>query len=116
YVMIGDAAGLVRAFKGKGINSACLTGLWAARAILTSGISARAFEQSYVRDCQEILRDIPYGQLVRQVVIHASRLRQVDRALALAERHPSFRQALFDAVSGSQPYRVVIQKVLRISL
>jgi hypothetical protein len=53
---------------------------------------------------------------VRQVVIHASRLRQVDRALALAERHPSFRQALFDAVSGSQPYRVVIQKVLRISL
>ena len=99
YVTIGDAAGLVRAFKGKGINQACLTGLWAARTILTAGISARAFEQSYVRDCREILRDIPYGHFVRHLVINASRLRQVDLALALAKDHPALRRALFDARS-----------------
>jgi len=112
YVTIGDAAGLVRAFKGKGINSACLTGLWAARAIMTAGISARAFRDSYVRDCQEILCDIPYGHLVRQVVINASRLRQVDRVLSLAEHHPALRQALFDAVSGHRPYRAIIGRLL----
>jgi len=111
YVTIGDAAGLVRAFKGKGINSACLTGLWAARAILNVGISAQAFEGSYVRDCRAILQDIPYGHLVRQVVIHASRLRLVDRVLTLAEDHPALRQALFDAVSGHRPYRTIIRQL-----
>jgi flavin-dependent dehydrogenase len=113
YVTVGDAAGLVRAFKGKGINSALLTGVWAARAILMAGISARALQQSYVRDCQEILRDIPYGHLVRQVVINMSRLHQVDRALALAERSPTLREALFNAVSGRQPYREIILRLLR---
>lgn len=112
YVTIGDAAGLVRTFKAKGINSACLTGIWAARAILTAGISATAFERSYVNDCAEILRDIPYGHLVRHVVINASRLHQVDRALALAEDSPALRQALFDAVSGHRPYRHIILRLL----
>ncbi len=112
YVTIGDAAGLVRAFKGKGINSACLTGLWAARTIITVGVSAHAFEHSYVGDCQEILCDIPYGHLVRQLVINASRLRQVDLALALAEDHPALRRALFDAVSGHRPYRSIIGDLL----
>jgi flavin-dependent dehydrogenase len=109
YVTIGDAAGLVRAFKGKGIKLACVTGLWAARAIMTVGVSARAFEHSYVRDCQEILSDIPYGHLVRHLVINASRLGQVDLVLALAEDHPALRQALFDAVSGHRSYRSIIR-------
>jgi hypothetical protein len=112
YITVGDAAGLVRAFKGKGITSACLTGLWAARAVITAGISARAFEHSYVPDCQEILCDIPYGHLVRHLVVYASRLRQVDRVLALAEDHPALRQALFDAVSGHRPYRTIIWQLL----
>ncbi len=112
YVIIGDAAGLVRAFKGKGINSACLTGLWAARTIMTAGISASAFQQSYVHQCHEILCDIPYGHLARYAVIYASRFRQMDLALALAEKYPPLRQALFDAVSGSRPYRTIIRELL----
>lgn len=112
YVTIGDAAGLVRAFKGKGINSACLTGLWAARTILAIGFSARAFEQSYVRDCSEILCDIPYGHFVRHLAINASRLWQVDRVLALAEDHPALRRALFDAVSGHRSYSAIIWDLL----
>jgi flavin-dependent dehydrogenase len=112
YVTIGDAAGLVRAFKGKGINSACLTGLWAARAIMTTGISARAFQRSYVQDCRELLCDIPYGHLVRHIVINASRLRQVDPVLALAEDHPALSRALLDAVSGHRLYRSIICELL----
>ncbi len=116
YVVVGDAAGLVRAFKGKGVNSACLTGMWAARSILTEGISAAAFERSYVPACREILADIPYGQLVRRLVIIGSRLRLVDPLLALAEREPALSQALFDAVSGRQPYRAILRQIVRPTL
>jgi len=47
YVIIGDAAGLVRPFKGKGIYSAILTGIRAARTILEGGLSREAFEGFY---------------------------------------------------------------------
>jgi len=113
YVVVGDAAGLVRAFKGKGINSACLTGIWAARAILTEGISTLAFRYSYVPACREILTDIPYGHLVRQLVIIGSRLHLVDLLLVVAEREPILQRALFDAVSGHRPYRTILKEVVR---
>ena len=112
YVVVGDAAGLVRAFKGKGINSACETAAWAAESILTWGISAEAFRRGYLPRCRAIIRDIPYGRLARQVVIWTSFLRQVDRALALAEKWPPLRQALFAAVSGSLPYRDIVRDLL----
>ncbi len=113
YVVVGDAAGLVRAFKGKGINSACETAAWAAECILTHGISAEAFRRGYLPRCRAIIRDIPYGRLARQVVIWASYLRQVDRAIDLAERWPPLRQALFAAVSGSMTYRDIIFGLMR---
>jgi hypothetical protein len=49
---------------------------------------------------------------VRYLVINASRLRQVDLALAMGEKYPPLRQALFDAVSGSRPYRTIISELL----
>ncbi len=116
YVIVGDAAGLVRAFKGKGINSACLGGLWAARCIMRAGISHAAFADDYVNSCHEILRDIPYGKAVRQLVILGSRLDLVDRALAVAEQEPTLRQALFDAVSGDRNYRDIVQSLLHVNL
>ena len=45
YVMIGDAAGLVRAFKGKGVTTAVMTGIRAAETILNHGISHQAQER-----------------------------------------------------------------------
>ncbi len=116
YVVVGDAAGLVRAFKGKGINAACRTGAWAARAIMSEGISAEAFRRGYLPHCRPTLKDIPYGRLARQVVIWVSALRQVDRALALAERSPALRRALLAAVSGSLPYRDIVFGLARAAL
>ncbi len=116
YVIIGDAAGLVRAFKGKGINSACLTGVWAAHSILRDGISAAAFQHGYEAACREIMADIPYGQIVRRLVILGSRLRLMDVLLAIAEREPTLRRALFDAVSGHRPYRAILRDMMRPTL
>ena len=107
YVIMGDAAGLVRAFKGKGINSACLTGIWAARCMMRTGISRQAFASDFKQACAEILDDIPYGQMTRRLVTMMQRLDLVDALLAVAEGEPRLRQALFQAVSGHSPYRVM---------
>jgi flavin-dependent dehydrogenase len=42
--MAGDAAGLVRAFKGKGVTSVIQTGVRVAQVVMRQGISARALE------------------------------------------------------------------------
>jgi len=58
YVIIGDAAGLLRPFKGKGVNTGILTGMRAARTILDVGISRRAFED-FSAKCRDITADLP---------------------------------------------------------
>jgi flavin-dependent dehydrogenase len=112
-VLAGDAAGLVRAFKGKGVNSACLTGMWAAQTILLHGVSWAAFDAAYRKACDEILADLPYGRAVRSLTIASSRIGLLDLALAAAEAEPTLRVALFDAVSGHQPYRTIVHRILR---
>jgi len=64
YVLVGDAAGLNRPFKGKGINSAIVTGIRAAEVIVDKGISKEAF-QEYLRRCSDLIDDIPYGKILR---------------------------------------------------
>lgn len=109
FVMVGDAAGLVRPFKGKGITSAIITGTRAARVILQQGISALAFED-YRHANQDILSDLPYGQAMRQITILASRLGFMDTVIKAAENSPPLYQALFDAVSAHHAYKQVVGK------
>ncbi|MFQ5577131.1 MAG: NAD(P)/FAD-dependent oxidoreductase [Anaerolineae bacterium] len=111
YACLGDAAGLVRAFKGKGVNSACQTALWAAETALTVGVSRRAFDDHYRRACRLILTDLPYGKAMRRLVIVGSRLGLVDRLIAAADHEPTLQRALFDAVSAHRPYRTVAAEV-----
>ena len=108
YVMVGDAAGLVRAFKGKGVTSAILTGLRAADVILHKGISKEAF-QAYHTANRDITGDLFYGQTMRRLTMLASRLGLMDAVLQSAEHNPILQQALFDAVSARRPYREVIR-------
>jgi flavin-dependent dehydrogenase len=109
FVMVGDAAGLVRAFKGKGVTSAILTGIRAADVILRQGISATAF-QAYHAANRDITGDLPYGQLMRHLTILAARFNLLDPVLQAAELDPGLRQALFDAVSAHRSYREVIHE------
>ncbi len=111
FVLIGDAAGLVRAFKGKGITSAIQTGMRAADVILQEGISAAAF-QAFHRANQDIVADLPYGQAVRWLTIWASRFGWMDLALIAAQKEPRLRTALFDAASAHRPYREVVRACL----
>ncbi len=106
FVLVGDAAGLVRAFKGKGVTSAVLTGQRAAHTILHHGISAGAFER-YRAANRDITDDLPVGQALRRLVLLTVRLGWMDAVLRAAAGEPRLRTALFDAVSAHRPYRDV---------
>ena len=113
YVMVGDAAGLVRAFKGKGVTSAVTTGIRAAQTILQAGISEQAFATHYRPANEDILSDLPYGRGMRLLTIlmaHNKLLRPVLRA---ARTDPDVQAALFNAVSAHGSYRQVIRHMLR---
>lgn len=111
YVCLGDAAGLVRAFKGKGVTSACQTAIWAAETVMKVGISSQAFATHYRADCRPILSDLPYGRAVRHLVAIGSRLGLVDYLITLAEQEPALYQALFDAISAHRSYRAIAADV-----
>jgi flavin-dependent dehydrogenase len=113
YVMVGDAAGLVRAFKGKGVTSAVLTGIRAAETILKVGISRAAFDQHYQQANQDIVGDLPYGQGMRLLAIAMARYGLLDPVLQAACQDVHLRAALFNAVSAHAPYRQVLRQALR---
>ena len=112
YVLVGDAAGLVRAFKGKGITSAVITGIRAAETILQSGISEQAFYNHYCSLNKDITQDLPYGQAMRHFTIFLAHYHLLDPVLRAAKGNPALQSALFDAVSAHAPYRQVIQQSL----
>lgn len=107
YVIVGDAAGLVRPFKGKGVNSALLTGTWAAQTMMQAGISERAFRE-YHQSCCVITDDMPYGKVIRALTINMSKWNLFDIVIALAEHDLALRHALFDAVSAHRTYRDIV--------
>ena len=113
YVMVGDAAGLVRAFKGKGVTTAVMTGVRAARTILQHGFTHQAFHDHYRTANQDIIQDLPYGYAMRLLTIFMSRVGMLDPVLRAAQDSPDLQSALFDAVSAHALYSEVFKKALR---
>jgi flavin-dependent dehydrogenase len=102
--MVGDAAGLVRPFKGKGVTSAVQTGIRAAQTMLRAGVSRTAFHDHYRADNRDLTQDIPFGRAMRLMVIILARMGLFDLILAASGAEPQLHEALFDAVSGNRPY------------
>ncbi len=112
YVTIGDTAGLVRPFKGKGITSAALSGIRAACTILDVGISEKAF-QHYYAACADITQDLWYGRTMRTLANLVSKHLFLDPILQQAHRDPTLRQALYLCVSAQDTYRNIVGRILR---
>jgi flavin-dependent dehydrogenase len=115
YVMVGDAAGLNRPFKGKGINSAVITGIRAAEVILNQGISKEAF-QEYLKSCSELTDDIPYGKIVRYLTIQSSKHGFLDSIFEVAKKEQNLKQAFFNIVSGQETYKNTWQETRSFNL
>jgi len=108
-IMIGDAAGLNRPFKGKGINSAILTGVRAAEALASYGLTEKMLDE-YRSKCADLIADIPYGRRLRWLTLIFTRLGLIDKILIEAEKEPALKRALFQIVSGQKPYRTIWQE------
>jgi len=115
YIMIGDAAGLNRPFKGKGINSAIITGIIAAEVMMNHGISKAAF-QNYLRDCRMLTEDIPYGKALRFFTNLGSRHRLLDSVLEVAKKEKKLKRALFNIVSGQETYKNIWKETRSLKL
>ncbi len=116
YVMIGDSAGLMRPFKGKGINSAINTGIYSACSIMQHGVSKRAFAENFYQNCQELTEDLPYVRAVRVLTNMATRFKFMDHMIAVAAERPDFMKAMFSSVSGHDPYKKIIMETAGLSL
>lgn len=107
--MIGDAAGLNRPFKGKGINSAILTAVRAAEALARHGFT-EVMKKEYYRLCSDLISDLPYGRRLRWLTLFLTRFGLMDGLLELSPRQPALCRALFHIVSGQKPYRQIWQE------
>ncbi len=115
YVTIGDAAGLIRPFKGKGINSACLMGMKTAEVMMKRGISKEAFSH-YYDHFSEIITDLPYARTIRRMVISAANRGYLSVLLDVAKRDKSLEKALFYSVSGTKSYKKITLETANIPL
>jgi flavin-dependent dehydrogenase len=104
YLMVGDAAGLNRPFKGKGINSAVITGIIAAETMMKEGIAKEAFRK-YLRSCFELTDDMPYGKILRFLTIQSSKYGLLDSVFETAKKEPRLKRAFFNIVSGQETYK-----------
>ncbi|MFQ6108304.1 MAG: NAD(P)/FAD-dependent oxidoreductase [Candidatus Aminicenantales bacterium] len=104
YVLVGDAAGLNRPFKGKGINSAIITGIRAAEVMVEYGISREAF-QEYQKRCSDLMADMPYGKALRWLMIQCAKYDLLDNIFEEAKKEPLLRKAFFNIVSGQETYK-----------
>ena len=111
YALVGDATGWLRPFKGKGINTAIITGVRAAEAMLEHGVSKRALE-NYRKSCSDLLGDYRYGVVVRRLMLWGARL-FLDAMIDVGKTDPLMYDALFDSVSGHDSYRNIIRRSLK---
>jgi flavin-dependent dehydrogenase/ribosomal protein S18 acetylase RimI-like enzyme len=111
YALVGDATGWLRPFKGKGINTAIITGIRAAETMLEHGVSERALE-NYRGACSDLLGDYRYGVLVRRLMLMGARL-CLDPMIDVGKVDPLMYDALFDSVSGQDSYRNIISRSLK---
>ena len=110
YAIVGDAAGLLRPFKGKGVNMSIITAVNTARTIMAKGISREAFEKHYRSECREIIKDIPYGRVVRWLANKSSNSKLLDSIIDLAKNDLLLRNALFNCVSAHKPFKTIIRE------
>lgn len=113
YVVIGDAAGLLRPFKGKGVNTAILTGMRAARTMLEDGISIKAFDRFHAK-CKDITDDLPYGKLMRFLTLRIANWKILDPILKLARTDTKLERALFNSVSAHRSFKTIFGDLFKV--
>jgi len=115
HLIAGDAAGLVRPFKGGGINAALTTGRLAGLSLLDHGVGPGA-ALAYLAACRELRSDVWYGRQLRRMVSLLSGPLRMEPIIDLARRNPAMQRILHDCVSGRTTYRQIAHEQLSLRL
>ena len=111
YLTAGDAAGLVRPFKGGGITAALTTGRYAGLSLVEHGVSAEA-HRAYLARCEELRGDMWYGWLLRRLVALLSGPLHMEAIIEMGRESPDMQRVLYDCVSGHSSYRHILRREL----
>jgi len=106
YIIIGDAAGMMRPFKGKGIITGILTGMRAAHTMMDTGISKQDLKEFH-RKCRDITDDLPYGKALRFLTNLWENWKMMDILLCSAENNQELQKILFYLVSGQKTFKSI---------
>lgn len=107
-VIIGDASGLVRPYKGKGINTAIIGGIRVAETIMKTGVGRESF-RGYYEKCSDLIEDCSYGWWLRSLCRMGARLGCLDPVLIRATTDYRLYNALYNIVSGNESYRNIVK-------
>ncbi len=107
FAAAGDATGLIRPYKGKGINVALETGTKAAEVMIRDGISATDLA-AYPAAFDHLRADFFYGRLFRMLVMVSIKTGFVEQVISMARSDQRLKNVLFKVVSGEGTYREVI--------
>ena len=111
YVILGNATGWLRPFKGKGINTAIITGINAADVIVRYGFSEAAFKE-YVNKCKEFMKDYYFGSFVRHLTRFLTKTNLFFYLIELAKNDKIVYEALFNAVSAHKPFKEILKSLV----
>lgn len=115
FILIGDSSGLVRPYKGKGINTAISAGVMIAEMMLDKGISKKAFERFY-RKNSNLIEECFYGWHLRTFLKVGVKLRLIDPVIKLGRMDLRLYWALYNIVSGSRSYKDTVKDALSLRL
>jgi flavin-dependent dehydrogenase len=107
-VTIGNASGLMRPLKGKGINTGILMGMRAAATMMDVGVSDRAFAALY-RNCRDITSEYKYGLFLRWLYRTSRRMGWMDAVIEAAGREKQLRHLFHGMVSGEDSYKQLVR-------
>jgi flavin-dependent dehydrogenase len=107
YITVGDSTGWLRPFKGKGITTAVMTGISAAKAMMNHGISKKGLD-AYAAECEYLTKDYPYGTMVRYGSNLAIKTNYYDFLIEYAKKDKRLARIFYDSVSGHRSYKDIL--------
>ncbi len=115
YVIVGDATGWLRPFKGKGINTAIITGISAADIIIRYGFSEKSLKK-YADICEEFIKDYHFGNFIRHTTHLLARCNLFYYIIELAKSDKIIYDALFNSVSAHESFKNILKDILSIDI
>jgi flavin-dependent dehydrogenase len=112
YLVVGDATGWMRPFKGKGINMAIQTGIQAAETMVEHGIGADSF-RLYEEQTRNLREDYLYGSWMRHLCKVGEVTGMLGTVISMAKVNQDIHDALFSAVSGYGSFREMFNRYVR---